>query len=381
MDEGRSITERPIWLRWPDGIWRLCYLMWAAYIADQQEMDKVCCETSQKCKQCTAPKDRLHEAFTRFPRRSGKDVERAVRDAFAGKVQGGSQGRQRRLGSAVAASMPLFKLGTDPSSRRPRYFPTAACTTAVYERTRKALGGIHLVENALWRNRHFDHLMQALKDPMHGNEHGNSMLAVKCTVRAVREFESAVQARPDSIVKRLRRRLHGLCDSADIQHVTLLTLGSQRILDEFEGLNKEIRTKKKRGGKPIVDASDVAKLLLALPFVLDGLGQPELEAYNSRQVRARDRLSDPFRPIIGALNEYLHAYHMYRAEALSVTEIVTLDAKSRQALDTLQRVFPYSVTLAGGRQRSVWCTEKAHSMTHWGDNYHTVALSGLRRRR
>ena len=33
--------------------------------------------------------------------------------------------------------------------------------------------------------------------------------------------------------------------------------------------------------------------------------QPELEAYNSRQAHARDRLSDPFRPIIGTLNEYL----------------------------------------------------------------------------
>ena len=272
----------------------------------------------------------------------------------------------------MLASMPLFKRGTDPSSKRSRYFPTAACTPAVYERTRKALGGIHLVENALWRNRHFDYLAQALKDPMHGNEHGNSMLVIKCTVRSVREFETAVGARPDSIVQRLRRRLHGLCNSTDIQHVTLLTLGSQRILDEFEGLNKEIRTKKKRGGKPIVDASDVSKLMLALPFVLDGLGQPELEAYNSRQAHARDRLNDPFRPIIGAINEYLHAYHMYRAEALAVPEIAVLDTKSSQALDTLQRVFPYNVTLAGGRQRSVFCTEKPHSMTHWADNYHTV---------
>ena len=32
-----------------------------------------------------------------------------------------------------------------------------------------------------------------------------------------------------------------------------------------------------------------------------------------------DRVSDPFLPIIGALNSYLHAYHMYRAEALRVT--------------------------------------------------------------
>ena len=68
--------------------------------------------------------------------------------------------------------MLLFWLCTDPSSMRPRYIPTAACTTAAYERTRKALGGIHLVENALWQNRHFDHLMQELKDPVHGNEHG-----------------------------------------------------------------------------------------------------------------------------------------------------------------------------------------------------------------
>ena len=36
--------------------------------------------------------------------------------------------------------------------------------------------------------------MQALKHPMHGNEHGNSMLAVKCTVRAV-SLASAVAPR------------------------------------------------------------------------------------------------------------------------------------------------------------------------------------------
>ena len=84
-------------------------------------------------------------------------------------------------------------------------------------------------------------------------------------------------------MQRLRWRLHGLCYSADIQHVTRLTLGSQRILEEFEGLNKNIWTKK-HGGKPIVDASDVAKLLLALPFVLDGLGQSELDTVDRRMI-------------------------------------------------------------------------------------------------
>ena len=134
-------------------------------------------------------------------------------------------------------------------------------------------------------------------------------------------------------------------------------------------------------GKPtgIADASDVAKLLLALPFVLGCLGQLELEAYNSRRTRTRYLLSDPFRPIIGALNEYLH--DSARVSHVPSRDPVRnrdrhVDTKSLQALDTLQRVFPYSITLAGGRQRSAgeWCAEtrKAHSMTHWGDNYHTV---------
>ncbi len=44
-----------------------------------------------------------------------------------------------------------------------------------------------------------------------------------------------------------------------------------------------------------MDANDVAKLMLALVFVLEGLGQPELEAHNRRQVRLRDwiNISEP----------------------------------------------------------------------------------------
>jgi len=49
-----------------------------------------------------------------------------------------------------------------------------------------------------------------------------------------------------------------------------------------------------------------------------------------------------------------------------------LDNKSRQALHTLQTVFPFHVTLRNGTKRSLFCTEKAHSMTHWADNYYTV---------
>ncbi len=110
---------------------------------------------------------------------------------------------------------------------------------------------------------------------MHGNEHGNSMLVQKCTVRAIRDHEVVLGLRPDTLVKRMKDRLHGLCNSPSVQHITLLTLGNQKILEGWDVLNKELKTKKKVRSQPIVDASDVAKLLLALVFVLDGLGLPE----------------------------------------------------------------------------------------------------------
>jgi hypothetical protein len=138
-----------------------------------------------------------------------------------------------------------------------------------------------------------------------------------------------------------------------------------------------MKTKKKVRSQPIVDANDVAKLLLALIFVLDGLGQPELEAHNRQQARPRDRVRDPFRPIIGAINAYLHAYHMYRAEALRMPEIERLNTVSRNALETLQRVFPYGVRSKNGTFRSWFCTEKPHSMTHWADNYAAVGRTRI----
>ena len=46
-----------------------------------------------------------------------------------------------------------------------------------------------------------------------------------------------------------------------------------------------------------MDANDVAKLLLALVFVLDGLGYAERERFNARQARLRDHTrTGPFAP-------------------------------------------------------------------------------------
>ena len=86
---------------------------------------------------------------------------------------------------------------------------------------------------------------------MHGNEHGISVLILKCTVYAVRDLEAGLGLRSDTLVKRMHDRLHGLCHSPYVQHVTLLTLGNQKILKGWDVLNTEIKTKKKtRFGPP-----------------------------------------------------------------------------------------------------------------------------------
>ena len=104
-----------------------------------------------------------------------------------------------------------------------------------------------------------------------------------------------------------------------------------------------------------MDANDVAKLLLALVFVLDGLGYAERERFNARQARLRDRVQDPFRPIIRAIQGYLRAYHVYRAEALTVREIKQLDTMSRDALP-VQGVFSFSTSprSAAASSRTTW---------------------------
>ena len=93
---------------------------------------------------------------------------------------------------------------------------------------------------------------------MHGNEHGNNVLCLKCTVRAVRDHELALRLPAETLVKRMKDRLLGLCGSSAVQYVTLLALGNQKILEGWDAIDQELKTKKKEKSQPIVDANDVA---------------------------------------------------------------------------------------------------------------------------
>lgn len=152
VEDLNAISDSTVMLRYPDGLERESYVLLAGTIQDQVEMDKLCCEGPQLCKQCSCPKNRLHEAYARFPPRDPIAVEKAVRDAALHGRLPGDRG--------LPSLRPLFTQGTDPKSKRPRWFPTPACTTKVYEDTRKLLGGTHMVKNALWGAKHYNYLAQ-----------------------------------------------------------------------------------------------------------------------------------------------------------------------------------------------------------------------------
>ena len=63
---------------------------------------------------------------------------------------------------------------------------------------------------------------------MHGNEHGNTMLCIKCTVRVIRDHEKELGLHADTLVKRMKDRLHGLCSSPFIQQSPCLPSATRR---------------------------------------------------------------------------------------------------------------------------------------------------------
>ena len=137
--------------------------------------------------------------------------------------------------------------------------------------------------------------------------------------------------------------MHNLCSTLDVKHTTLMSFVNQSIVECLETYT----TPNKKGEKqsPIVDASDVQRLMLALPFMLDDLACEELVVFN-RGKPAAQKLADPMPEAIEAVNEWLHWYHMYRADELDEDSNAQMDTKGRNLIETLQRVFPYTVKVA-----------------------------------
>jgi hypothetical protein len=74
-----SAKVRP--MKWADQKIRETLVMMAATVADQPQHDLSCAETSQSCKQCSCPKNLLHDPPPELPPRRGSEVRKMVRNA------------------------------------------------------------------------------------------------------------------------------------------------------------------------------------------------------------------------------------------------------------------------------------------------------------
>ena len=85
-----------------------------------------------------------------------------------------------------------------------------------------------------------------------------------------------------------------------------------------------------------MDATDVQKLMMALPFLLDDLAQEELNWFNSDpSTAAWGRVKDPLPAAIMAINEWLHWYHLYRKEEPNVVDVANLTLMGHRLFNTL----------------------------------------------
>jgi hypothetical protein len=122
-------------------------------------------------------------------------------------------------------------------------------------------------------------------------------------------------------------------------------------------------TLNKKGHKqaPVVDAGDVQKLMLLLPYVFDGLVD---EAIAEHHARGGARVLDPFPDVIMAINDWLHWYHLARTPELDDDVVARLTDMGKALLVTLVQVFLFQVRYGKCTVRSMWCTEKVHSILH-----------------
>ena len=145
--------------------------------------------------------------------------------------------------------------------------------------------------------------VQAYKDPMHAYDHGVAMHILNAIVKTIHKLEIDLGLQKNSILQKLTARLHNLSCSLLSKHTTLMGFTNQSIVSVLETMT----TLNKKGKKqsPIVDAGDVQKLMLCLPYVLDGLADEEIAQHNTR-VPANQHVKDPFPEVIMAVNEWLH---------------------------------------------------------------------------
>ena len=224
----------------------------------------------------------------------------------------------------------------------------------------------------------YQYVLKTFKDPMHAYDHGVAIYIIQAIIKTLHAVETAIGLAYNTLVKKLTALVHGLCNTLEVKHTTLMSFVHQSIVQCFENYSEKKKDSKADSRCPIVDATDVQRLMLTLPFLLDGLAEDEIYAFNAGKPQDQ-HVTDPLPAVIMAVNEWLHWYHLYRQpESDEDSSLPRLEEMGKELLSTLQTVFPFKVKLsAHGNStfRSMWCNEKVHSIVHGSRNIRQVGRS------
>ena len=69
---------------------------------------------------------------------------------------------------------------------------------------------------------------------MHAYDHGVSMKILNATIKYLQDFEIKLGLPKNTLVQKLTNRMHNLCNTLGIKHITLMSFVHQSIVDCLE---------------------------------------------------------------------------------------------------------------------------------------------------
>ena len=184
----------------------------------------------------------------------------------------------------------------------------------------------------------YQYVLKTFKDPMHAFDHGVAIYIIQAIIKTLNRLEAAIGQAKNTLVQKLTGYIHGLCNTLEVKHTTLMSFVHQSIVQCFENYS---RNKKDDSSCPIVDATDVQRLMLTLPFLLDGLAVDEVEAFNAGKPQDQ-HVTNPLPDVIEAVNAWLHWYHLYRQQESDGTAACPALKKWARNCSTLCKLFSHS---------------------------------------
>ncbi len=331
-------------ISWSDGITRTCTLNLGGFIGDQQEADRVTCQ-SGVCHRCHVKYADCLETINRAPQKTTMQMRKRVLSAAGGCHLNGR-----------AKDQPVVEWGGDGRRR-------AGQQAKRHDSSRKLAGG-HLVRNAFWAVHGFCAYQMFMRDPMLQIDHGVIVFLFRAILWRIAEtVEDQLRLPAGTAGRKLTQRLNMVLGKRSGEqgqlmkgiHDTLMHI-SKRARTSFDELSENIRATPKLHS--YVRCTDVRHLLLLMPLLCHELFRSEIALHNAQYGEC---VEDPSSLIIGVCIILLKWYHLYRSlEGHDSDDFAELDRLARLFFEKHKEVFPYK----NGKGDWIMGTDKVHFMIY-----------------